>query len=144
MSDPVIDQFLDERERRERAEAGAGEVMEQARAVYAPAALPAEPAPSPSPRPPIPDWLLALLGTPDRWVTYPLWAFWVFAIHAALLLLACGGLLFSAALLALVLSPLLGVRVALVLAAPAAALATAGTFVSVYRSFRTKLSQFPW
>ena len=94
---------------------------------------------------PLVRWL-GELG-PDRLVTYPLWAMAVAALHLLLLILLVGVVVTGGALIlcvASVIDALIGFPLARPGAWAIAALASVGTFVTVFQSFRAKLRQFPW
>ena len=139
------DAFLDEATRLAEERLEARQVIEDAREAFAPAPLGPDPDEQPRGPAPLVRWL-GELG-PDRLVTYPLWAMAVAAIHLLLLILLVGVVVTGGALIlcvASVVDALIGFPLARPGAWAIAALASVGTFVTVFESFKAKIRQFPW
>ena len=120
-------------------------IIEDAREAFSPASL----APLSGEELRSPSRIVAWLGrlAPDRIMTFPIWAMGVAASHLFLLLVLLGVVISGGALLvfvAKILDFVIGVPIASPAAWAIAALASAGTFVTVYQSFISKLRQFPW
>lgn len=120
-------------------------LIDEAREAYAPASLAPQAGETPPERSRLGPWLL--VAAPDRLVTYPIWAMGVAVSHLFLLLVLLG-VVVSGGALAIFVARILDVVIGFPLASPPAwaiaALASAGTFVTVFQSFKAKLGQFPW
>lgn len=151
MSRPVdpYEAFLTELARLELEAEEASAALEEAEETYAPALVPVPlPPMTLEPAPPRTAGILQLLtGQPDRLVTYPIWAAIVVVAYVGLTALYLGALAFATTLLFLLarlLDAPLGVPVLRFAAVCAGILAGAGSFVTLWQSFRKALARCPW